>query len=497
MIEGAMDDATLKQYLADDPPTIVPLEIKPHFEALNDKEQKYAHYISRASLAGTRINLRQVSSESEPLYDFIIALHKHCAGDWKKLQSAAGISDDDLRHFLSFAAQVLGNTGNYKSFGDSKFIPRIQPDAFAKLAKQSTQAEKLYQKFKDDIYASKSIARMHLGFIDKGHVSTYYPDSPEITREQIEHISEFLKKEQKFMPENTRLRQTSSGDYELLIASAVTEPATKDLSQSEYQLDGKLQGKKLKVVYGDHSIEMGKIARNLTEAKKYALNDHESAMQGEYIKSYHDGSMQAFKESQRHWVKDKGPVVECNIGFIETYRDPSGERGEWEGFAAMVNKERTRAFKALVEAAPEQIPKLPWPKDFEKDKFLSPDFTSLEVLTFAGSGIPAGINIPNLDSIRQTEGFKNVSLGNVLAASAPKEPTPFIRDEDQAVFDKYKDEAFEVQVGLHELLGHGCGKLLQETEPGKFNFDKENPPINPVTGKRVTTYYKPGETWGR
>lgn len=50
-----------------------------------------------------------------------------------------------------------------------------------------------------------------------------------------------------------------------------------------------------------------------------------------------------------------------------------------------------RRSKKLVDAAPSMIPKLPWSSDFEKDTFISPDFTSLEVLTFASSGIPAGI----------------------------------------------------------------------------------------------------------
>lgn len=406
-----MDQSTLKQYLADDPPTVVPLAIKPHFEALNDKERKYAHYISRAAFSGTRINLRQTSAESEGIYDFVLALHQSSdgkwrrwhplllfprltclTGDWKKVQSSAGISEEDLRHFLNYSAQVIGNAGNYKSFGDSKFLPRLPKESFAKLAKVSPEAEKLYDGFKDDLYES-DVARMHLGYPDKGHVSTYYPDSPDVTTEEIAYTADFLKGK-KLLPENTRMRKTKSGDFEVLIASAVTDPTTRDIKETEWTLDGPLKGKKLRLVFGDYQTEMAKIARNLTEARKYAANPEEDAMQADYFKAFHDGSMEAHKDSQRHWIKDKGPMVECNIGFIETYRDPHGIRGEWEGFAAMVNKERTEAFGELVNSAPKQIPKLPWGSDFEKDKFLAPDFTSLEVLTFAGSGIPAGINIP-------------------------------------------------------------------------------------------------------
>ena len=331
--------------------------------------------------------------------------------------------------------------------------------------------------------------KLLLGYPAKQHVSAYYPDSPDISEEEINVVQEALQKHN-IGAENTRLKKVSKTEYILLLAAAETSPPKDAPTEIE---EG---GVKIKLQYGDYADLLINVAKECKAAGEHALNDTEKAMFEKYEESFRTGSLEAHIQSQKHWVRDIGPAVECNLGFIETYRDPRGVRGEWEGFVAVVNQEQTKKFGELVRRAGSFIPRLPWSDEFEKDTFLKPDFTSLEVLSFAGSGIPAGINIPNYDSIRQDYGFKNVSLGNVLSAKAPNEKTTFVREEDLALYEKLRGAAFEVQVGIHELLGHGTGKLLQETEPGKFNFDKSNPPISPITNKPIATWYKPGQTWG-
>jgi dipeptidyl-peptidase III len=52
-----------------------------------------------------------------------------CA-DLDKLKEDSKVSSEYWNHAITYTAQVFGNLVNYKSFGFSKFIPRIKSDDF-------------------------------------------------------------------------------------------------------------------------------------------------------------------------------------------------------------------------------------------------------------------------------------------------------------------------------------------------------------------------------
>ncbi|XP_051903615.1 dipeptidyl peptidase 3 [Hippocampus zosterae] len=490
------------QYFLPNDIGISALDCAEAFRLLSPQEKMYAHYLSRASWYGGLAVLLQTSPESPVIFVLLQRIfRKQSPGQLEAVATAAGLSSEEYQAFLVYAAGLYANMGNYKSFGDSKFVPNLPKDKLDALVR-ATQA------FQEDpaemgalwdscscLISSLKDKQKQLGLGDKG-ITTYF--SGNCCLEDAELAQKFLDSK-KLSAYNTRLFKKENGGktcYEVRLASAVKKDCTVDGECESCCGCFDFEGKEFSVKRGDYAPLMERVCFYLQKAQAHAANDNQKKMLEEYIQSFTLGSVEAHKEGSRYWIKDKGPIVESYIGFIESYRDPFGSRGEFEGFVAVVNKAMSERFAKLVSSAEVLLPELPWPREFEKDTFLKPDFTSLDVLTFAGSGIPAGINIPNYDDIRQSEGFKNVSLGNVLAVaySTDKEKLTFLEEDDKDLFVKWKSPSFEVQVGLHELLGHGSGKLFVQDNKGKFNFDQSTV-INPETGELVSSWYQDSETW--
>lgn len=493
-----MTSYNLSQYTFPNNQPVVNLDCQQAFDGLTKKEKLYAHYLAKASWNGGLVVLVQTSPESPLIFSL---LHKLYLGqtipDLKQVAfQKCGFTEDEFTALLVYSSGIFTNMGNYKGFGDTKFIPNLPKNKFESLVMASAAFEADKQKITNlwnlcaDAIFNISDNERHLGLGKKG-VTTYFSNN--CTMDDATFINGFLK-EKGIEAYNSRLFKTVVGgitNYEVRLASQVDndDPVDQDLLGNHEYNDCLVR-----VTRGDYSLLMEGVIVNLEKAKEYASNETEQKMLEKYIHSFKYGSLPAHKDGSRFWIKDKCPVIETYIGFIESYRDPAGQRGEFEGFVAMVNKAMSAKFGTLVSNAEKFLPCLPWPSSFEKNTFLQPDFTSLDVLCFSGSGIPAGINIPNYDEIRQSEGFKNVSLGNVIPASYSFTVVPFLSADDQTLLNKYYVRSFEVQVGLHELLGHGSGKLFFKNNDGTYNFDIDTV-TNPLDGEKITTFYHEGETY--
>ena len=165
---------------------------------MTEREQLYAHYLSRASFYGGLIVLLQTSIESSSIFRLIHRIN--CAQPIEELREASvgknGISDVDFQAFMVYCSGIYANMGNYKGFGDTKIVPDLCPEsleAIVKLSKawaeDSTTMEELWSVVKGPMF-SLTDKEKQLGLGEKG-ITTYF--TPNCNQADADLVNRFFK----------------------------------------------------------------------------------------------------------------------------------------------------------------------------------------------------------------------------------------------------------------------------------------------------------------
>lgn len=329
--------------------------------------------------------------------------------------------------------------------------------------------------------------------------SSYYIGS--ITADKITAVNKLIA-DNGLYPENTRLRKTSDGSGRCVYVMQ----ASCDMKGEQESIDCLSDGTSVVLERGDHAEELEQICNYLKKAVDHLEeNSYRRHAVTRCISSLMTGNLEAYKDSQRAWIRDKAPPVENIIGFVEPYRDPYGIRAEFEGIVALADDKETETLTSLVQHSDTFIRRLPWAEGetknsgkgpFEKTLFDPPAFASIHALTYCSSYIFEGINLPNYNDIRQECGFKNVIIANRMAAEGVSGAmSPYVAQQDSEGHGRADYPTSYLRVVIHELLGHGTSKLLSEDSSGNFKFDHEHPPIDPLSSQPIASWYRPRETW--
>jgi len=147
--------------------------------------------------------------------------------------------------------------------------------------------------------------------------------------------------------------------------------------------------------------------------------------------------------------------------------DARGMKGAWEGIVYYVNHEKTDKIQTLATHAQWFEDHLPIDPKYRKPKVQGVSAQAIEVVVEAGDSgpiTPIGVNLPNDQRIREDYGSKSVSLSNVLDAYERSMPDSFRQEFawDAAEVERSKrwgGFASELTTEIHEVLGHGSGRM--------------------------------------
>jgi dipeptidyl-peptidase-3 len=231
----------------------------------------------------------------------------------------------------------------------------------------------------------------------------------------------------------------------------------------------RIDGRIVEQVYrlgGMYDSELREVVRHLEAALPYAPPSLADALRA-LIRWYDTGDETDREAFDIAWVRNRDSVVDTMNGFIEVYMDARGIKGSWEAVVYYEHQEKTEKIHRFAANAQWFEDRLPIDPRFRKPTVQGVSARAIEVVFEAGDSgpiTPIGVNLPNDQRIREEYGSKSVTLSNVLEAYEQSTLDSFRQEFswDDAEIERAKQWgafAGELTTEIHEVLGHGSGRM--------------------------------------
>ena len=420
------------------------------FHALPLQQQTLAYWLTQASIAIDPINYDQNS---------IWGLRQKALLE-RILRSQQGVNPQVLRKIADFTKLFWANRGNHNEMTAQKFLPEFTFEELKAAALQSLQGGQRAE-LENELEALKP------SLFDADFEPTITAKSPQGNRDILQaSANNFyqglsladLKGFQEKYPLNSRLVKTASGTLVEEVYRAGTP-------------DGK--------------IPPGRYARYLSKANEYlekarAVADPQQAEAiGALIRYYQTGDPADWIRFGIAWVRNNARVDFAN-GFIEVYRDARAAKGTSQSFVSITDEKLNQLMLKLAANAQYFEDRAPWAQQYKKQGVQAPMAKACETLIETGDFHvgTVGDNLPNENEIREKYGSKSFLLTG--SSRALRQATGFgaldefaATPEEIALTRKYGEEASDLMTALHEIIGHGSGKLNPKLQGGSESYLKE------------------------
>ncbi|MGO9258264.1 MAG: dipeptidyl-peptidase 3 family protein [Bryobacteraceae bacterium] len=235
----------------------------------------------------------------------------------------------------------------------------------------------------------------------------------------------------------------------------------------------------------DGKVPPGYYAQFLKKANEYLENARAYAEPGQdqvleaLIRYYQTGDPADWIRFGIAWVQNN-PTVDFTNGFIEVYRDARAAKGTSQSFVTITDRKFSGMMTQIAANAQYFEDRAPWLAQYKKQGVKPPLAKAVETVIETGDFHvnTIGDNLPNENEIREKYGSKSFLFTG--SSRTLREATGFgpleefaASPEEVAICKKYGDEASDLMTALHEVIGHGSGKLNPKLQGGSEAYLKE------------------------